>query len=264
VTRRAKNDSRPLFFVIGLVLSQASLLGLWAGLGAGAWLARLVVVLIGLVCLGVLFCVGGEELAPELVLMIVFAGLSVAGVLAVCRWFGLRIRRVGVDTSHKIPAQFSIRQLMLLTLVVACVMALAKWLTPHVDIDGRTLKLFVIPVPFVVLGVVAVWGILRTEYPRLGMVAVLLLAQLLGPSLKAVLGRGWMDAGYWVVATTTTALVLVISLYIIRRCGFRVTGRPKGELPVEGDKSHKEDKCGKKGKGNSRREKSCHVGTDLL
>ena len=73
-----------------------------------------------------------------------------------------------------------------------------------------------------------------------------------------------MDAGYWVVATTTTALVLVISLYIIRRCGFRVTGRPKGELPDEGDKSHKEDKCGKKGKGNSRREKSCHVGTDLL
>jgi len=210
---------------VGLVFSQASLLGLWGGLGTGNWVARLVAVFVGLIYLGGLFCIGVEELKPELVLMIVFAGLSIAGLLTVCRCFGLRICPIGVDTSHKTAAQFSIRHLMLLTLIVACVTALAKWLQPHVDTDGDFLMLLLITVPFVILGLVAVWAILGTEHPRLVIVVVLLLAVLLGLSLKAVVGL--LDAGYWITATMTTALAVIVSLYAIRRCGFRVTRRPK-------------------------------------
>ena len=56
-------DSYQAATFVGLVFSQASLLGLWGSLGAGRWLPRLVVVLIGLIYLGGLFCVGVEELA---------------------------------------------------------------------------------------------------------------------------------------------------------------------------------------------------------
>jgi len=242
---------------IGLVFSQASLLGLWGGLGAGrSWLARLVGVLVGLIYLGGLFCLGIREVEIELVLMIVLAGLSVAGLLTVCRCFGLGICPIGVDRSYKTAAQFSIRHLMLLTLVVACVMALAKWLQPHVDIDGRTLKLFVIAVPFVILGFVAVWAVLGMGHPRLGIVAVLLLAPPLGFVGQAVVrGPGWwfwiaatataafaLDdaelAGLWMTGLMTEALVLVVSLYAIRRCGFRVRRQPKGEPGSSGKETN--------------------------
>jgi O-antigen/teichoic acid export membrane protein len=122
---------------------------------------------------------------------------------------------------------------MLLTLVAACLCAVAKWLQPHVD--GHSLKLLLIAVPFVILGFVAVWAVLGMGHPRLGVVAVLLLAPLLGLSLKAVLGLGRMGAGYWIAATTTAALVLVASLYVIRHCGFQVRRQSKGESALSSE-----------------------------
>jgi hypothetical protein len=238
VSRNYHTHSYQQAVFIGLVFSQPSLVGLWAGLGTGPWWARLVGVLVGLIYLGGLFSVGVKEVDVNLVFMIVFAGLSVAGLLTVCRYFALRIRPIDADTSHKTAAQFSIRQLMLFTLVVACVMALAKWLLPHVDIDGHFLVLLLIGVPFVMLGLVAVWAILGTRHARLGTIAVLLVAPLLGFGLNMVLQMFLginIDTGYWITATMTTTFALILSLYAIRRCGFRVRREPKGGLAFEGE-----------------------------
>ena len=94
-----------------------------------------------------------------------------------------------------------------------------------------------------ILGLVAVWGILATNRPRLNVVAVSLLAPALGFGLKAfTYGTG---AVFWITATTTAALTLIVSLYAIRRCGFRVGRPPEGELAFEGEESNREDECGK-------------------
>jgi hypothetical protein len=78
-----------------------------------------------------------------------------------------------------------------------------------------------------------VWAILGTEHPKLGIVGVSLLASGLGCGLTPLTdGPGF---AFWITATTTEALVLVVSLYVIRRCGFRVTRQRKGE-PVSGGK----------------------------
>jgi hypothetical protein len=186
-------------------------------------------VLIGLYYLGMLFSIGLDELAlaTAYLLMPVFAGLTVAGLLAICRCLGLGIRASSVGPSKRTTAQFSIRQLILLTLVVACLSAVAKSLGPHVDIDRYFLYQLLIDVPFVILGLAGVWAILGTRHPELGIVGVLLLAPLLGFGMAAVYRP--VVVGLLITATTTAALVLVVSLYVIRRSGFRVARQPKGE-----------------------------------
>jgi hypothetical protein len=229
---------------VGLVFCQPSLVGLWAGLGTNPWWARLVGILVSLIYLGGLFCVGVNQVAVNLVLMIMFAGLSFSVLLFIGRCFGLRIRVTNGDGAEKL-AQFSIRQIMLFTLVVACVMGLAKWLAPHVvDPDPHLGMLFFITVPFQILGLAALWSILGTGYPRLGTILVLSLAPLLGFSLQwglqGLLGGPDIDAGYWITATMTAALGLIVSLYAIRRCGFRVRRQWRQKTTFEGEESHKE------------------------
>jgi hypothetical protein len=234
---------------VGLVFAQTSLLGIWGGLGPSAWLVRLTGVLIGLVYLGTLFSIGVDalELVVLFLLMTVFLGVAVTGLLALCRCFGFRIRAIGVDRPKK--AQFSIRQLLFLTLIVACLCAVADWLELPFFTDWYAsvirqnfVHLLLIDVPFVILGLISVWAILGTKRLRLGIVGVLLLAPLLGFVMPAVVGDS--EAAVWITATMTAALVLVVSLYVIRRCGFRVTRQPKGEPGFEGKEPQKEYECG--------------------
>jgi hypothetical protein len=198
-------------------------------------------VIIGLVYLGTLFCIGSDH-SPEdeLALMLNFAGLTVAGFLAITRFLGCRIHAISVDGSKKTAVQFSIRQLMLLTLVVACLIAVAKSVEPHVDMRSDLVMAFLVGVPFVILGLVAVWAILGTKRPRLGIVLVSLLAPALGVGSAAVFGESESETGLWITATMTAALVLVVSLYVIRRCGFRVRRQPIDAPAFEGEGSQKE------------------------
>ncbi len=228
---------------VGLVFGQTSLVGLWGGLGTTNWKVRLVGVLVGLIYLSGVLGVGVDQFGGYLVLMVMFAGLSVAGLLMIGRCFGLRIHATGVDVADT-SAQFSIRQLMLLTVLVACVTTIAKVLTPHVDPGTYLAMLFLITIPFGFLGLAAIWAILVTEHPKLGILAVLLLAPLLGIGVKMIMSGPINDTRYWLAATMTEASVLIVSLYIIRRGGFRIRRKRKGREAFVGAELHEEDKCG--------------------
>jgi hypothetical protein len=164
----------------------------------------------------------------------------IAGLLGICRCFGLRIHSITVKALEK-TTQFSIRHLMLLTLAVACLCAAAKWL--HVDIRAFPV-LALIASLFVILGLVAVWAILGTKHTTPGLAALSLLAALVGTGLALVVSDAEV-ADLWIVATMTGALLFVVSLCVIRRCGFRVRRQPKGELACEGEQPQKEHECGK-------------------
>ena len=193
---RCNHDhSWPQAAFVGMVLGQTSLLGLCVGLGTDNWLVRLVGFLGALVYLGGLFNVGVGEFEVQLVLMTVFAGAAMALLLLIGRYSGLRTSLSRVDGEHKITTQFSIRQLMTLTFLVAILMTAAKWLRPHVGISGELPLLLLISVPFIILGLVSAWAVLGTKYPRLGTIAALLLSPTLGFGLKMVIELIF-DVGY--------------------------------------------------------------------
>jgi hypothetical protein len=201
-------------------------------------------VLVGLIYVGGLFFVGFEPFGVLGVLMVAFAGLTTGGLLTVCRCLGLRIASSGQDKPKWEASQFSIRQLMGLTLVVACCIALAKWLVPPFNIDLFLLRLLFVSIPFVVLGLVSAWAILGTKHPRLGILVVLLIAPILGFGSETMLSGGRGELANWTTATMTEALVLIVSLYVIRQFGFRIRWQRKGKTALVADELHEVDECG--------------------
>jgi hypothetical protein len=67
--------------------------------------------------------------------------------------------------------QFSIRHLMILTLVVACLLVLAKWQYGYYDLDDWP-SLALIVAPLATVGLVAAWGVLGARRPIVGIVVL--------------------------------------------------------------------------------------------
>jgi hypothetical protein len=208
---------------IGLVFSQASLLGIWGGSGTNRWWIRLVGVLVGVGYLGPQFGICIDELDTEIILLVAFATLTVAAVLLVTRCFGLRIRLDSDESTPTTRVQFSIRHLMILTLVVACLLALAKWLQPYLDLEDWPI-LAVFAIAFATVGLVAVWAILGAKRPLIGVAVLFAVVVGAGYGLEKLLGSG-PGFAMWMTATLTEALSLVVSLFVVRSCGYRLRRR---------------------------------------
>ncbi len=118
--------------LLGILFSQAGLLGIWAGLGTSSWWKRLFGEIAGIGYLGLLFCFGLDEPDGEgLDLALLVETVLIAGVVLPARWLGLRISLVGADQTAATGMQFSIRQLLFLTFAVACMLAIGKYLVPN-------------------------------------------------------------------------------------------------------------------------------------
>jgi hypothetical protein len=207
---------------VGLVLSQTSLLGIWGGSGTNRWWIRLVGVLVGVGYLGPQFGTCIDELDTEIVLLVAFATFAVASVLLVVGCFGPRIRLVSDEGTPTTRVQFSIRHLMILTFVLACLLALAKWLQPALDLRIVPI-LLLIGLALALVGLVAVWAILGTKHPLAGTVVLLPVAA--GTGLGVATFLPGPEFAIWMTATLTEALSLVVSLFVIRSCGYRLRRR---------------------------------------
>jgi len=215
------------------VFSQTSLLGIWCGLGTDRWRIRLLGVLVGVGYLGPQFGFCINEPTSEFVWLFAFTTLIVLVPLLLARCFGLRTRH---DSDQKSPAkemQFSIRHMMILTLVVACLLVLAKWQQPYLRFDD--FFLVVLSICFATVGLVAAWGVLGTKRPLLGIPVLLAVAVSAGYGLEKSLGPG---PGFAILVTVmlTEALSLTVSLLVVRSCGFRLRRRSAlrpGSDPVE-------------------------------
>ena len=117
---------------VGVVFCQTSLVGIWGGLGMSSRWNRLLGVMLGMGYLGLLMdlCLVGY-LTSDSHFIVSLATLPVAGVLLIVRCFGVRICLTTVTKVAAPRNQFSIRQLLILTFAVACLMSLGKWLEPH-------------------------------------------------------------------------------------------------------------------------------------
>jgi len=211
---------------LGLVFSQTSLLGIWGGLGSGPWWKRVVGVIVGVGYLGTLlsFSIYGPVSANYFVVSL--STLLIVGVLLVFRFF-----RVQVCTAINAPAaacrmQFTVRQLLVLTFVVACLMSLGKRLAPHLMDVGQPFYMTLIGLVFATIGTLSVW-LLGARHPILPSLILIVVAAGVGFCLAQFLpGPPGDMASFWMTITSVEALSLVPSLLVVRSCGYRLVRLP--------------------------------------
>jgi hypothetical protein len=219
--RDAANLRGTLLF--GVILSQSSLLGIWGALGSPSWWKRLIGVVLGVSYLGPVLGIGAYNADFVFHVLVVEATAFAAIPLMIARSSGMVLRRCSLASASSVHFQFSIRQLMLLTLVIACLCASATWAEPY--LDGRSVFFLVLCVTVLSgVGVLPVWLILGTRQPILcgiGYVATGFVAGYVFGQI-APMNKG----GLWAVGGGVEAVSLAVSLFVIRSCGYRVLRLP--------------------------------------
>ena len=208
---------------VGLMLSQASLLGIWGGLGTNPGWARLTGVVVGVGFLVPLLGVGIHEVDSATFIVVVAATSCVALPLLVVRFFRIAIHLNSSPFAAAGRIQFSIRHLMQLTFVIACLVAIGKAVQPSVPGGTEIVRLLLISVTIGLVGVLPVWFVLATRQPvvySVGLIAV-------GACAGYCLGRMLMgEQGIWMTATTAEVLSVIVSLLVVRASGYRLLRLP--------------------------------------
>jgi hypothetical protein len=207
---------------IGLVFSQTSLLAIWGSLGVGPWWKRLVGVVVGVGYLGFLLGVGISELTRRVALDVLLATMFVACPLLIVRSFRVVVQSNSSRVGSVGRIQFTIRHLMILTFVVACLISIGKWVQPFPHV-GKVVWLFGNAVTFGVVGVLPVGFVLATKQPVLFGVGWVVVGAFAGYCLGRMTD---FDVGIWMTMTSVEAMVLVASLVVVRSCGYRLVRLP--------------------------------------
>ena len=206
---------------LGIVFSQTSLLGIWGGLGSNPWWQRVIGVVVGVGYLGTLLGVGISEPYIDTYFVSVLATTFVAMSLLIARSFAVVIHPDSAPRDSVVPIQFSIRHLMILTFVIACLITIGEWTQPHFPLRAP-LALLNITATFAGVGVLPVWFMLDTKKPLRYSVGIVAVAACVG---YCVAGTAYAGEGLekdWMTATATEAVALVVSLLVVRSCGYRL------------------------------------------
>ncbi len=210
----------------GLWFAQNGLLGIWCGLGTSRHWKRLVGGIIGAIVIHRMAGIGNGNLSMFSLVFLLVATAFVATPLLFTRSSHTMIHMDGLSSNRVNRLQFSIRQLLLMTFVVACVVALGKVVQPHIPPWLSLVNLAVYAGLFILCCVVPAWLILATKRPvpyGVGMVAMAACAGY-WPRLSSILG---VTVSGMIAFTTTGMSVAVVSLLLVRRCGYRLVRLPK-------------------------------------
>jgi hypothetical protein len=212
--------------VIGVVFGQASLLAMWCGFGLSPWWSRLLGAAAGAGYFGLMLtmCVQGPR-AGNFVIVFSVLVLEAVGFLAL-RCFRVRICRATEQESPVRRVQFAIRDLMLLTLAVACFVTLAKWIAPSLTGFPPLFELSLLVLVLAVVGLLSVWPVLGARQPLPASAILLVVSAGVGFCVVWSFSHDLEAAALWAVLTATEALLLVVSLFVVRSCGFRLVRLP--------------------------------------
>jgi hypothetical protein len=201
----------------GLVSSQTSLLAIWGALGLGQWWRRLAGVLVGVCYLGLLLELGTPEIHR---IFVVENTASVLIPLLIVRFFKVSVELDCVPVASAGRSQFSIRDLLILTFVFGCLIAIGK--SVNFLHFGLLICLFWIAGKFRLLGFLSVWLILATRRPVLYSGVLV--------AVGACAGYSWGQysriVGHCLASSVTETTVLVVSLLVVRSCGYRLVRLP--------------------------------------
>lgn len=202
-----------VFVSQGMLVGLAILLGIWAALGTSHWMARTAGFVVGVGCSGLLSCMSTSRYSFTECSAEVGSAVCVAVALWMVRRAGIGVRRLTASESKSGGMQLSIRQLMILTIIVGCVVASPRWF-PRM------------PLLFAgFLGLVLPWSILGTKNPLPSFVAVCIAVVAWAVTTYGGSGVFEHPVRFTMLVTRTiaTALLVASSLTFVRLRGFRLT-----------------------------------------
>jgi hypothetical protein len=208
---------------VGVVFSQTSLLAIWGSLGVSPWWQRLIGVIAGVAYLFLLLGVGISELDRETFIVVVLTTTFVAIPLLMVRLLRVAIHLDCFSVVSVARIQFSIRHLMILTFVVACLITIGKLVQPFAH-GGVRFWLFWLAFTLSVVGILPVWFVLATKQPVLYSVGLIAVGACAGYCLARIGFVG--EEKIWMTATATEAMAVVVSLLVVRSCGYRLVRLP--------------------------------------
>jgi hypothetical protein len=205
----------PVFVSLGVLYGLAILVGIWGALGTSHWIVRMTGFVVGASCVGTLACFPVGRYRADLYWREVATVAGVAAGLWIARRAGFGVRRVDAAESDPGGMQLSIRQLMILTMIVGCLVVPTRWLPG------------MYPLFHIILGFVSPWTILGTKRPLLGFVALCVGSV---AAWVVMFGTGAvyeLPVRFARVATIliAEALLVALSLMFVRSHGFRLANR---------------------------------------
>jgi hypothetical protein len=209
---------------IGLVFSQTSLLGIWCGLGRSLWWKRVIGVAVGIGYLGPLLGTGVDELDSAIVILVAVATSFVALPLLIARSLRVALRRDSSLLQQAQRVQFSIRHLLVLMVVVACVISIGRLIRDHLDDGDVFIKLISLALTCAVIGVVPVWLVLTAKLRILYSIGLVMV----GACAGYYFAQGYSDGvTLWTSAMATEAVAAVASLLVVQSWGYRLVRLPE-------------------------------------
>lgn len=230
-----------LWAMVSVMYAQLMLLAVWLGLGTSKWTVRMASAVLAVAYLTIWLFVGfsirPDTTAPSYFrLFASFCGLIliIAGVFLLLRRKHGEIRDItGQQVSSRPRSQFSILQLLLVTAVVAVLLALIRAATADrsgTEFSGLASSVLAFVV-FLVTTLIAPWAVLSMGPVRSRVVILLLVALLLGIALALVslpfnltiVSRVWT----WYFLAECLILdfltvIVIVSLLVVRSCGYRL------------------------------------------
>jgi len=221
----------PTVIFAGLIFAQGSLLGIWASLGMNPWWGRLAGLLIGCVCLGVGAGIGLDELDESIFYPFALPGIMVATVLTIFRCFKYCIDFPTNEHDANANLQFGIRHLLIMTVVVAVILAIGRSLKLSLPDNHLFVLTVVIASAQALVGVLSPWAMLRERLLVVRGAILLAVAAVAGWGTARILTQP--SAAFWISIALTEATVLIASLLVVRRCGYRLMRVPRGQSTSE-------------------------------
>jgi hypothetical protein len=205
--------------LLAVVFCQTSMVGMWAGLANFNAYGRLLGLAVGCVVLWAILGWGIGDPGPEVFVLVAVA----AGVVALAAWlvrlFKARLGLAGEQAARE-GLQFTIRHLLLLTFAIACLLTVGRVLAPFVRGVDMMASLVVLGLCFAAVALAAMWAMLGLGRPLLRLVPVIGVAGASGYIGYIALDEG--DGLFWITLPVLQAALLLASLAVIRKCGYRL------------------------------------------
>jgi len=179
---------------------------------------------VGSGCLGVGAGVGVDQLDWETFFIFTSTTATVTVVHAIFRCFRYRIGLPTTECNARTELQYGIRHLLILTVVVAVMLAVGRSLKFSLSDFSQLPFLVIIVSAHALVGVLSPWAMLRGTLLLLRGAILLVIAGAAGWGVARMIPHA--DASeFWIGMTLTEAVLLIATLLVVRSCGYRLMRR---------------------------------------
>ena len=208
---------------LGVMSAVAAVLAMWLALGSGRAIWRAILVIAGTSGAALAFCViSGEAEAEWLVLMGVVAATT-ASIFMLARILGFTLVKAAANQIRAEKLQFSVRQLLTLTAVVAVVAAGARLLLPIAMTPSAIVICLTATSCLGAVAPMAVWATLRPDLTVIKTLSLVVVAFLMAGVDYYVMEATNADPGLiWGSTVIVYTVALVGALLLLRARGFRL------------------------------------------